>query len=397
MTATPAPPATTIQAAAAKPAAATPILRIADVSMVFGGLKALSNIRFDVNHGEILSLIGPNGAGKTTLFNCVTGVYRPTSGGVEYRPDPASSTVLELTRRQAHERAWIGITRTFQNIRLFDQMTALENVVTGMHAASTGGLLAAWLRFGARRREEERIHAEAFAWLRYVGLADRAERPARDLPYGERRRVEIARALAARPKLICLDEPAAGMNPTETADLMALIRSIRAHGVTVFLIEHDMKLVMDISDRVIVLDSGRQIAGGLPAEVRANPEVITAYLGGLADGGHKPPAPAVPASSAAATAGAAAAPAGSPTPAAPPLLHVADLRVSYGVGEVLHGIGFDIHAGQVVTIIGANGAGKSTTLRALSGIAPKAWGTVYFLGAEVMKGSPGGIVGAGLV
>ncbi len=258
---------------AGKSTVTVPLLSVVNLGIRFGGINALANVNFEAHAGDITSLIGPNGAGKTTAINCITGVYQPHTGAVVF----GGRQILGLP---AHRLAGLGLTRTFQNIQVFGRMSVLENVMVGMHGVTGSEFLASMLRIPRLKREERRIRERSWEMLEFFGLADRAYKPAEQLPYGDQKKVELARALAGRPRMMLLDEPVAGLNIAETDGIGELIRKIRGQGIGIILVEHDMGLVMRVSDRVVVLSGGRILARGVPHEIQNHPDVIRTYLGG---------------------------------------------------------------------------------------------------------------------
>lgn len=261
---------------------AAPVLKVDHLTMRFGGLTAIGDLSFEAKRGDITALIGPNGAGKTTVFNCITGFYKPTEGMLTLTHDDGSEHLLErLPNHEVNRTARVA--RTFQNIRLFPGMTVLENLLVAQHKTlmrASGYTVLGLLGFKGFRDAQAAAIEKAKGWLARIDLTDRADEPAGSLPYGAQRRLEIARAMCTDPVLLCLDEPAAGLNPRESLELNTLLRHIRDHeGTSVLLIEHDMSVVMEISDHIVVLDYGKKIADGTPEEIRTNPSVIAAYLG----------------------------------------------------------------------------------------------------------------------
>lgn len=336
-----------------------PILEVKGVSKRFGGVQAVSDVSFSIGSEQICGLIGPNGAGKTTLFNLVSGVYAPDAGSIQILGARAEG-------KPAHRIARLGVARTFQNLQLFDALTVRENVMVGLAQAAPPTLASSLLAFSRRRQREEEDRVAADGYLARVGLSGTFDRMARDLSFGEQRLLEVARALATRPRLLLLDEPASGLSRGEVAQLVALLRDLRADNLSIFLIEHDVSTVMNVADHVVVLNHGRKIAEGPPQAVRNDPAVIEAYLG---------------------TAGGAPRVSTEPPPPGRRMLTVDKLVSSRGALQVLREVSFDVIEGEVAGIVGPNGAGKSTLLGTIAGLYPPRAGRVR-LGDEPIERQP---------
>ena len=325
------------------------MLEVTSLGISFGGLRAVDELSMKIEKGGLVGLIGPNGAGKTTVFNMLTGVYRPTDGGI--RLDGQN-----LIGKKPHEICKLGVARTFQNIRLFSGLTVLDNVKTGLHNEISYTLAESLLHLGSYRKKERQMDEKAMELLRVFDLENVAGYQAANLPYGKQRKLEIARALATDPKLLLLDEPAAGMNPNETGELMETIELVRQRfGVTVLLIEHDMKLVSGICEYLYVLNFGRLLAEGTPARCSAIPRSSRPTWANKKGG----------------------------TDMA--MLEVKDINVYYGLIHALRDVSFEVNEGEVVALIGANGAGKTTTLHTITGLLPSKSGTVTFEGKNITK------------
>jgi ABC-type branched-subunit amino acid transport system ATPase component len=354
------------------------LLKVDGVSVDFGGLRAVNEVTMTVRNGQIVALIGPNGAGKTTLFNVISRLQRASTGRVFFAGQ-------DITDKPPAATARLGMARTFQNLRIFENMDVLENVLVGCHRHERSGFIAGGLGLPGQRREEKASRLRAMDALRLVGLDGAAHQPAASLPYGQQRLVEIARALASQPRLLLLDEPAAGMNAPEREYLVSRIRRIRDAGVTVLLVEHDIELVMGLCDWVTVLDYGKRIAEGEPDMVQQDEAVIEAYLGVSHEGAREECGDLSGVDVAAEEA-----------EPSEELLVVDDLSTRYGAIHALRSVSFDVRKGEIVAVLGANGAGKTTLLHTISGVLRPSSGSITYAGQNITKLAPSKIVGRGV-
>ncbi len=345
-----------------------------DIGLSFAGVKALSSVSLDIAQGELLGVIGPNGSGKSTLFNVMSGIYQPDKGQMRYD----GGSIIGLKPSQIVRK---GIVRTFQNKRLFGSMTVLENTMVAALKAATGSVVGDVFGARASRSAMDDCRSRAIEALKVTGLSDHRDLLAQDLPYGAQNRLEIARSLALDPALLLLDEPAAGLNPAERTEVGNLIRTIHERGVTVVLVEHDVRMVTGICTRIVVLDHGELIANGSPDDVVRDPRVVEAYFGVIDEDAAKAKA---------------ARHKGRPREAGPPPLTLRGLEVLYGKVQAVSGVDIEVNAGEVVGILGANGAGKSSIVKAVMGLVPAASGEIHFEGEALGRKSADDRVGLGM-